>query len=225
MNLCTGGYYADGLFDRRVFVKYPSQAGAYFQWANNNLPRRAYHPLNPAGAISSWQQNYPTTYWNSLAASHEVCPSGYYRPNDGPTDSHTSVTGTSPSISEMRQSLWINPPEYQVSDISNSFYGYLADGFFDRGVIQSNRYVINSSVPARIGRLFHNPYNNASLFFAYTGHRYIIDGRFVDTNTGAYWNSSSYAAERGMSMGMTEAGSYSSSASKHYGLPIRCVKN
>lgn len=81
------------------FVDYPSQAGAFFQWAvelnkgNDSYYRRAYNPSQSASAsYGLW--NYPefSILWDgdgsttAYKTEFEVCPPGYRRPNDGHTD-------------------------------------------------------------------------------------------------------------------------------------------
>lgn len=95
-----------------VFVKYPSQAGAFFQWGlpdSTHLEpyfRQAYHPVNPVIA-SYWNKTlqFLTTnsrlflpVWNTATGIadpiydygykdiFEICPEGYHRPSDGYTD-------------------------------------------------------------------------------------------------------------------------------------------
>lgn len=92
-----------------AFVKYPSQAGAFFQWTSVNHPRRAYHPTNPINNYLStdwddglekqpiWDDGTGTEYvWNHKEIS-EVCPPGYHRPNDGYTD-QISYNGPYPNF-------------------------------------------------------------------------------------------------------------------------------
>lgn len=84
-----------------VFVDYPSQTGAYFQWGiSKNAPgtifeeniRRAYHPtvtVNPSDLGSDYFTSAPI--WDppsgyAYKTDCEVCPPGYYRPSDGYTD-------------------------------------------------------------------------------------------------------------------------------------------
>lgn len=81
------------------FVEYPSQGGAYFQWAakidsvgNSHLRRAAY---NPNSSISipeeSWPRGTVAIMWNPPSSSSipnyseefESCPPGYRRPTDG----------------------------------------------------------------------------------------------------------------------------------------------
>ena len=81
------------------FVDFPSQAGAFFQWAvelnkgHDSYYRRAYHPYKSAAANEGlW--NYPefSVMWDgdgsttAYKTDFEVCPPGYRRPNDGYTD-------------------------------------------------------------------------------------------------------------------------------------------
>lgn len=110
-----------------TFVKYPSQAGAMFQWGQNridraftNYYRRAYNPSNDA-AIGDWfmseLQFYgagngsKTPIWDAAPATganttaydynykkqFELCPPGYHTPTDGPTD-QLAYNGPYPNI-------------------------------------------------------------------------------------------------------------------------------
>lgn len=184
------------------FTKYPSQAGAFFQWANGNYQRMAFHPVTDV-RITAWSSNRPDGYWDTLEAIYEACPPGYRRPNDGPTNSDN--TG-SYARSEMRHSLWCNPPSgNSTGNVSNSVWGYYADGFFDRGKITMSTAVLgsvdNSAVSpatgavAYVGHLFFNPTTNASLFLPATGYRFSTTdsrGRLEATGgSGNYWTTSS----------------------------------
>lgn len=81
------------------FVDFPSQAGAFFQWAvelgkgNDTYYRRAYNPSKSASASAGlWDYPEFAILWDgdgSVSAyktDFEVCPPGYRRPNDGHTD-------------------------------------------------------------------------------------------------------------------------------------------
>lgn len=82
-----------------VFVDYPSQTGAYFQWGMSPTApnyatniRRAYHPTMQNA--SNLNPGYFTTdaLWNPASGyayktDCETCPGSYYRPSDGRTDS------------------------------------------------------------------------------------------------------------------------------------------
>ncbi len=172
-----------------VFVDYPTKAGAFFQWASTAQPRRAYHPVSPTGVITGWlSSDYGPELWN--ATTDETCPAGYRRPRD-------SNTATGPVAgSEMRQSLWLNPQSGYDSNIDNSFFGYYADGYFDRRAITDALIVTKSAVSpstkdvAYIGRLFFNPHVNASLFFPAVGDR-LFNGALSSAGLyGFYWSSS-----------------------------------
>ena len=187
------------------FVEYPTQVGAFFQWANTvaGHSRRAYNPVNPAGAVSDWNNTHPTTYWTSgispyMGDTIETCPSGWRRPNDGATNAE--VLSPAISASECRQSLWLNPQTGTGSNTNNSFWGYYADGFFDRrqivsgvgsyGGASSAVSVANKNVAYR-GRLFYNPYDSRSLFLPAAGYRNTSDGAFNYTGVVGIYSSSS----------------------------------
>lgn len=103
-----------------VFVSYPTQAGAFYQWGldktNTSLDAyrfRAYHPSKPA------ESDYPTTgYWANVypvkipmwsssgsdtsieygyGSLYENCPKGYHRPSDG-YNNQTSYNGLYPNF-------------------------------------------------------------------------------------------------------------------------------
>ena len=119
-----------------VAVKYPSQGGAYFQWFSpdaDNLgyaysPNRSLNPIHfNTNVIKSVEKSkYIGVYWDDFAADNELCPPGFHRPSDGPTDEpvanapyhHTDVNGimttghdytTQIKKSEFRMSLMANP--------------------------------------------------------------------------------------------------------------------
>ena len=119
-----------------VFVDYPTQAGAFYQWGlpktNNSLTdyfRRAYHPTLPAAtgypSTGYWSQDYvskipmwassgpgaTTDYEYGYGSEFEVCPTGYHRPSDGYTD-RTAYNGKYPNF------RWKTPePPYNPTDI------------------------------------------------------------------------------------------------------------
>jgi len=231
------------------FTQYPSQAGAYFQWARANdsylrYAWDAYLPGAPAGTNITLWSTYPNTYWtdaSNLGATNETCPQGYRRANDGPTDNISAMTSTSPTVaadmakSESRQSLYEVPQFYTTGTTANNVYGYYADGFFDRRRITNgpagSTPGTNSTVSvstrdiAHIGRLFFNKYNNASLFFPSAGRRLYNDATLVEAGTyGYYWTSSSPPDNsQGWMSIVTSANAYQYSSYRSYGFPIRCV--
>jgi len=233
-----------------VFTQYPSQAGAFFQWATPTNIRFAYDPITtgiPTG-ITTWDRNSITGFWDSLGDNYETCPPDYRRPNDGSTGA--SVDGTDIRASEMRQSLWLNPQKNELSAVAtesetaNNVYGYYADGFFDRRKISAPYGVLGltaSSNPtsvstgsyqvAHIGSLFYNTATNASLFFPLSGYR---NGRITgsggdlqDAGKGAsYWASSRRTNTGDEWQQKQYIGiSIMSSDRNSYGYSIRCVKN
>lgn len=180
-------------------VQYPTQAGALWQWVNSTsgLERYAFNPYmigpanwNPSN-VGEW-----STFWDEIKNTYETCPRYCYRPSDGPIDSYNAngdIAG-----SEMRQSLYLNPPTGFNQSADNSVWGYYADGFFDRRPIKSSpNGVANSTVGtgadiAYIGRLIYNPHTNASLFFPASGRR-VIDqgGKLINAGErGFFWSGS-----------------------------------
>jgi len=196
------------------FTEYPTQAGAFFQWANDVYTRYAWNPITIASPL--WDgTHYSAGLWtdaSSLQGYHETCPAGYRRPTDGPTDTNTDmISATDMALSEMRQSLWQNPQSGSGnSNVANSTWGYYADGFFDRMPIgydpthtNANSTVsVSTNDVAYVGRLFYNPNNFASLFFPAAGVRDMAYGSLgVGTpsptgTTGFYWTSSTYLKDR-----------------------------
>lgn len=227
------------------FTDFPSQAGAFFQWAvdptmtaiNGNAytfyERRAYHPTAPATAITDWNTDYTfpnaNAYWQQhattpLETTNETCPPGWRRPNDG---SMTAAVGTSNNVaaSEYRQSLWLNPQNSTTSSLDNSAWGYYADGWFDRRAITSSSTVAaGTSTVAYRGRLFFNPDTNAGLFIPAAGYRYTSSGQLSYAGSGGYyWSSSANSTSYGWALYV-----YSSVASRGYndrsdGGSVRCV--
>ncbi|WP_295940619.1 fimbrial protein [uncultured Alistipes sp.] len=178
---------------------YPTQAGAFFQWANEKALRTAFHPVNPSGEIGMWMNSYQSSYWNTLSAEFEICPPGYRRPTDGVTSGPNTAGAV--ASSEMRQSLWLTPKpgSSSGSNSDNSVKGFYADGFFDRRLPTTSPTGAGTTAVspatfevAYIGNLFFNPNNNASLFFPACGYRGYEKGNLYTTgNYGYYWSSSS----------------------------------
>jgi hypothetical protein len=230
-----------------IFTDYPTKAGAFFQWAcdgnlyNNNQGRRwAWDPYtaNNPGGMSGWPAD---GFWDALKATHETCPAGYRRINDGSISGNE--TNANIANSEIRQSLMQKPVTGAgyTSDKSNSIEGYYADGFFDRRqIVSSANGVALSTVSAGtrnvayIGRLFFNPNagsdrSNASLFFPYAGYR---DGGDDGKLTGAggidggYWTASAYSTGSILFMRFQNAYHTAAmwSAPQDEGYSVRCIK-
>ncbi len=218
-----------------IFTDYPSQVGAYWQWASADNPRYAWDPYY-SDAMQGWSYESETGVWSDLKIEHETCPEGYRRPSDGPIDVETGITYTSEALleSEIRQSLFAVPTSsswWPFTYNTNYVRGYYADGFFDRravawdetlidGVSKGNRDIANT------GGLFYNQSSGASLFFPKTGRR---EGDIILFPTQAplgllvnpgvddeyYWTST--AQHEGAAWGFVGYPSMSS------GLAIRCV--
>ncbi len=244
-----------GASESAVFVDYPTQAGAYWQHMVqpsqfNNYGRRAYHPVNPAtGAVGSWGSTGMafTIYWNTLEATQKVSPSlpnlngfsyNFRRPNDG-TISGDNTAGAI-TASEMRQSLWVNPPSGGgVTNNDNITWGYYADGFFDRRTIGASEDASaypNSTVAqgsqdvAYIGSVFFNPTTHASLFLPASGFRLYTNGTLTRTGSGGgYWTSTTRNSPNGWcfyphkntTTNVYTAGQFP--AARGYGFAIRAV--
>jgi hypothetical protein len=194
-----------------VFTDYPTQAGAFFQWApqDGNRARRAIHPVEPtSGFGANWTSPQQSPFFTS---THEACPIGYRRPSDAidnnsneptPWNAPTDIRGY--WRSELRQSLfanadftnWIPSPNPH-----NTLFGYYADGYFDRRAIVGpiGKVSATSSLIAHSGTLFFHPGTNsgtnyASLFFPNSGHRIETDGSvWAEDGTAltTYWSSTS----------------------------------
>ncbi len=196
-----------------TMTDYPSQAGAFFQWAvkSGGVPSViAYSPKNPDNfGPLGWSYSNETTFWSVLESSYESCPPGYRRPTDGSATNTAGVDArfVGAANSEMGQSLFVDPATGCNDNSANSAWGYYADGFFDRRVIiwSTGRSSIygetgypdsavgyNLSRVAYRGRLFYNPINNASLFFPASGFRDVAGGWLsFPGGHGCYWTSSS----------------------------------
>jgi hypothetical protein len=113
-------------------TEYPSQAGAFFQWAGtvspNNRARIAWDPFSYS--FPNWVTGVAPGFWDALAGTHETCPPNYRRPNDGSISVHNASGNVADS--EIRQSLWLDPQAGSTRKESNYVWGYYADGFFDR---------------------------------------------------------------------------------------------
>ncbi len=223
-----------------VLTDYPTQGGAFFQWAvkSGGVPSvTAYNPAVPAStAVSGWSLTYEnTSYWNTLKSSYESCPSGYRRPADGSTTSSVSVSSIAASASEQFQSLFVNPKTNTSSNVGNSSWGYYADGFFDRhatgqqaaysGGIANSAVATGSSTVAYQGRLFYNPNNNASLFFPASGGRYYDTSYLYNPGTsGYYWSGSAVGTDTGVTMYIDNSNASRGNNTRYAAFSVRCVK-
>lgn len=115
------------------FVKYPTQAGAHFQWGlpitQASLALRAYHPTNVNLAADWSMPNWPISYigspplWRPVSGDkfedyYEICPPGYRRPTDGPVDQiavNSLTYGNQIYQSDWRMSIFKKPMKGDAS--------------------------------------------------------------------------------------------------------------
>jgi len=249
-NLTASTLDADAGVRGGEFTEYPTQTGTFWQWYHPEgttvfyRTRWAWNPHNStisSAMDESWQKVDTDLYWNTIENTQETCPAGYRRPTDGSiTDNESCISIPN---SEMRHSLFYNPKTgyNNADDISNSVWGYYADGFFDRRQIvnakglsaeNSSATSVNDRYVAYIGRLFFNPVAGsdhycASLFFPTTGVRYYSSGELKSAgNTAYYWTSSANNSQIMCGLGLlvtnTQAGMWR--IDQPFGSSIRCVR-
>ncbi|MDR2232254.1 MAG: fimbrillin family protein [Tannerella sp.] len=227
-----------------VFTDYPSKAGAMFQWANNgvgadNRTRYAWDSFILTPAPGFEPDDYPMTgYWTAqsgvqaLAAIHETCPPGFRRPSDGLT--YTADPVPTLSASEWRQSLYDQPGPGVSNLVTNSAFGYYADGYFDRLKIESSPgnnppteqltvSATNKDI-AHAGKLFYNPNNFASLFFPAAGSR--TDQGLSSIGHARYLTSTSSTQTNIWFSDYTNSltANRISNFERDYAMPVRCVQ-
>jgi len=228
-----------------ALVQYPSQAGYYLLF---NYNREAFSPYSPTGAITNWTNTLygSEDQWN--ATHTETCPTGYRRPEDGNAATETNGSGQVVAGSEIRQSLWLNPPQGngnpQLNNYANSIWGFYADGFFDRRkIVNSLNNTANCAVStgnndvAYIGRLFFNPNSDsyASLFFPAPGSRGVnapVGGLSGTGTFGGYWTSTAFGTGTTTAVLLrvasgqttTTANAGLTNFNRAQGISIRCVK-
>jgi hypothetical protein len=145
------------------------------------------------------------------------------------------VKGWDISNSEIRHSLFRNPRTgfNYASDLSNSVWGYYADGFFDRRPITDNIAVASGTRDvAYVGRLFYNTttcpdHYGASLFVPNGGNRNKDSGDLSD-NSGTfdsyYWTSSIYDITGGIILRLLSTNTGPWIGEKTSGAMVRCVR-
>ncbi|MDR1373336.1 MAG: hypothetical protein LBJ17_09540 [Dysgonamonadaceae bacterium] len=231
----TTGVATSGTYNGE-FVKYPTQVGAFFQWAGpSGKETFAYHPTATINN-GNWKDNYSSGYWSALGATHETCPVNWRRPTVGAiNNNHTSQVS---SGSELMQSLFEVPfdgADYNRHSDNHRYFGYYADGYFDRRAITASASTQSSSAVSKdtkdaayIGVLYTNPATNASLFAPAGGYRIHSSGSLLYSgNSGYYWSSSSYDSSNGCNDWYLYFGSsnaYQYYNSRNNGLAVRCVK-
>lgn len=232
-------------FPVSVFTDYPSQAGAFFQWANDPNPL-AYNPIYPVKP-TFWSDALDGEYWNMISSTQESCPPGYRRPTDGITyNASTNSESTGIGDSEIRQSLYVIPTFGDATSRDNFRWGFYADGFFDRRdhnnpPVASTHEKFTSAMKANtavswkskdvgyIGTLIFNPdagslRENASLFIPAAGTRHSNEGLLIEGGEASAFLSSSAPNTTQMWYFVgTEVASYQLSSTRRHGLSLRCV--
>ncbi len=225
------------------FVEFPTQAGAFWQWGTSltrsnytNYLRRAYHPVNPTGVPAIWDDDdyyFPGSgVWSEFTGNNrlETCPEGWRRPMDN-NELSTGVANTN----ELLQSLFITTNENNGSD-RHRYFGYYADGFFDRlPIVNSVTNDTNSAVSANTkdaayrGLLFTNPATNASLFVPAAGyHDYYYGNLQYAGSIGQAWTSSSnanYSETSSWYLFINKSFARLGSTNHTGGFSIRCVSD
>jgi hypothetical protein len=116
----------------------------------------------------------------------------------------------------------LNPQDFSRSNTDNAVWGYLADGFFDRGALSNNTVGSGTEVAYR-GQLFYNSITNASVFIPASGLRNYNTGQLLYAgNNGFYWSRSSYNGSNGWNL-YVAGGTYPSNNTRTYGFSVRCV--
>jgi hypothetical protein len=237
-----GGSVPDLGLNGGRFTQYPSQAGYFFVFNTT----KAVQPHTPP-SIGGWNNNISKDLWTP--SSDETCPTAYAlspglgtaifrRPNDAVSFTN-NYTDPPVSTSEIRQSLWLNPPSGVNSSATNSIWGNYADGYFDRRwnqTAQGAGTVGPAVTPALakvayFGRLFYNPETYASIFFPAAGFREDMNGTLTQAGTaGFYRTTSSYGTSLSWSLQCESSTAnmfWDHPANKDYtktmGQMIRCV--
>ena len=224
--------------NRSRFTQYPTQAGAFWQWGQTGITiRRAW---SGSGApIYQWSSDNISGFWGTpqnLHIEHEVCPPGYRRPTDGSIIAGISIGfigADNTRLSEIRQSLFQNPPWGDNSATHNSVRGFYADGFFDRRELagQATSTLTEASVGAA-GWIFVNVSTDAHVFLPMAGGMGISGGASGIGSDGMYATATSvrhsaidftYISRLRLS---THPGILTSMERfwRHTGISIRCVK-
>ena len=152
----TGKFYQLSL-KGGVFVDYPTQGGAHFQWGIatdaaasifNNFIRRAYNPAAVLDPDTEWSDTYfnSSPVWDPPTGTAykdvcEVCPGSYYRPSDGPTNAK-AFNGPYPAITNSPDppkdgSLEIESSNFRVSLLELPERG---NGYSETGVDRTYPY-------------------------------------------------------------------------------------
>jgi hypothetical protein len=225
-----------------VMTDYPSQAGAFYKWAED-AGVVAYNPAMPnSAAVTGWVSSNNVTEWwdqgttgNTIRDLSEGCPTGYRRPTDGSTSAGVAIEPNT----EFAHSIYSNPPINTSSYLGNSVWGYYSDGWFDRfalgtqtnysGGTANTAVSTDKSTVAYVGRLFYNPVAasdnyNASLFFPAPGYRNASNGYlYYSGANGFYWSSSATSDSDGVYLCISSSTAFRGNYDHYVGFSVRCV--
>lgn len=182
----NGALHSDLSGRKGVFTTYPSQAGYLYQsiskqgWIAD--PRKSDEVMQ-SGKPTGWDKVGNVQYpW---IPDYEVCPEGYYHPQNGIDDGTNTDANANVENASMRQSLWLYPANGGVSQTENFIIGYMADGYYDRQPMdliyqaefgdrapkhQQPVLVNEGANIAYIGTLAFNPHTVASIFMPMAGY-------------------------------------------------------
>ena len=234
-------WLANAANNRSRFTQYPTQTGAFWQWGQTGVTiRRAWSPIG--APVAGWSNVDMPNFWGAPQNHHilhEVCPPGYRRPADGTLTANMEITNIGAAnmrLSELRQSLFLNPQNNTASSVTNSVWGYYADGFFDRRTITNltggvptaaTAHTVdwNTTNIAHRGTLFFNPASGASVFLPAAGGRSGIGALGNVGTVGYFWSSTAsvWALPTASYLLLQSGNSHVLHAYRRAGFSVRCV--
>jgi len=202
----TGANGTTPMDNQSAFTDFPSQAGYYKQFSTATT---LYAP------IGSFTVN--TEVLTSMAA---ICPDGYKIPNsDG-----SAVYGPANEMGALLETG------------TRNFWGYYADGFFDRrqvvgSVTGAQLSTVNATTLdiAYVGRLYYNIATNASLFLPGAGSRMIIGNPANAGSASTYWSQTPIGGESGTNSWTINSSAslvgYQMSTNRAAAYAVRCISS
>ena len=195
------------------FMTYPTQAGYFYQWRHSATVSTPWphDPITPT----------PSTWPTASSSDGEVfsldsaCPTSY-----------TVPTGS--TLTTTQQQSLLSP-----ADIVH-FWGYYADGFFDRretvdapggqGQVKSAVSKDNNNI-AYMGMLVYSNITNASLFFPAAGYRVATNGALTNAgNDAMYMSRTVQSFSNSYFLNFWNSGGADNHWLKSYGFNVRCVR-
>jgi hypothetical protein len=229
-----------------AFTRWPTQAGAFFQWA----PLNGIYAFNPGLSTALPHLSHEGSSqesgmnWSLLDQTYETCPTvdgvEFRRPSM--SNPYAATTTMNVAYSEMAQSLFLKAVDggrdeggaTGYNDAGNYEFGLYADGYFDRReYTKPPLYDFGAEVSGMVsggghevaygGALYFNPATHHSLFFPAAGqgqgngaHGYSADGY--------YQSSSKFSAVAVWNLYARFSAGNRTTMSHYIGIPIRCVE-